>query len=481
MPPLQPTRRDFLIASASLAAGTAFGSAAPTVDSPSPKAGPFRAGAAVADITPELGVSLDGLLQMLGPVKEVHDPLRARCLALDNGQTRLVLVLCDSCLISGELIEKAKALAHQKTGLAKKRMLVAATHTHMAPRLAGWVGGKIDRQYYELVAGRIAAGIEQAIANLAPARLGARASAQGQFLANRRWIMKPGTVPPNPFGETSDKVVMGGRPAKHRLKPAGPIDPDLTVLSVKHADGKPLALLGNFGLHTGIFRQGVASADYFGQFSERVRELLDAESQEPPFVGIMSNGASGDIGALGGNFDRVEKVSDALATAAVHLAKKTDYRDRGVLAMRESEIELGVRKPSAERIAWAKKILADPTAKLPHRRSRIFAEEMLHMAEFPDRVPVKLQALRIGNVGIVAVPGEVFAETGLAIKKASPLKPTFVISHANGWHGYIPPPEQHRLGGMEVWLRRASYLEMDAATKIEAELIRLLMEIAQPR
>jgi hypothetical protein len=93
-------------------------------------------------------------------------------------------------------------------------------------------------------------------------------------------------------------------------------------------------------------------------------------------------------------------------------------------------------------------------------------------------MPVKLQALRIGNAGIVAIPCEVFAETGLAIKRASPLKPTFVVSHANAWHGYLPTPEQHKLGGMEVWLRRASYLEVDASAKIQAEVLRLLEKMA---
>jgi len=480
----RPTRRDFLATAAGTMVGAACGARASlgAEEDPSGKGkagGPFRAGAAVADITPEIGVSLDGLLQRLGPIKEVHDPLRARCLVLDDGQTRLAIVLCDSCVISEELIDKAKTLAHRRTGLAKNRMLVAPTHTHMAPRLAAWFPlSKLDRQYYDLVARRVAEAIEQAIDNLAPARIGAGVGGKGDFLANRRWIMKPGTVGPNPFGELGDKAVMGGGPAKNRLKPAGPVDPDLTVLSVQHADGKPLALLGNYALHTGIFKRRTASADYFGQFSERVGQLLNAEDTDPPFVGMMSNGTSADIGALGGDFDRVREASETLAAEAIRICRSIGYQDHGAIAMRETEIELGVRKPSVQRLTWAKKTLANPRAKLPHRWSRAFAKEMLHMADFPDRMPVKLQALRIGNSGIVAIPCEVFAETGLAIKRASPLKPAFVVSHANAWHGYLPTPEQHDLGGMEVWLRRASYLEVDASAKIQAEVLRLLEKTA---
>lgn len=481
----RPTRRDFLATATGTMVGAACGARASlgALEDASGKGkaeGSFRAGAAVADITPEIGVSLDGLLQRLGPIEEIHDPLRTRCLALDNGETRLAIVLCDSCVISEELVDKAKTLACRRTGLAKNRMLVAPTHTHMSPRLAGWFPlGKLDQQYYDLVARRVAEAIEQAVDNLAPARIGVGVTGKGDFLANRRWIMKPGTVGPNPFGELGDKAVMGGGPKENRLKPAGPVDPDLTVLSVQHADGKPLALLGNYALHTGIFKRGTASADYFGQFSERVGQLLNAEDVDPPFVGMMSNGASGDIAALGGgDFDRVRKVSETLAAEAIRSCRSIEYQDRGVIAMRETEIELDVRKPSAERLTWAKETLANPRAKLPHRWSRAFAKEMLHMADFPDSMPVKLQALRIGNAGIVAIPCEVFAETGLAIKRASPLRPTFVVSHANAWHGYLPTPEQHKLGGMEVWLRRASYLEVDASTKIQAEVLRLLEKMA---
>ncbi len=471
------TRREFLATAAGITAAACRARASLGTEKDASGEGkaerPFWAGAAVTDITPDIGVTLNGLLMLDGPINEILDPLRVRCLVLDNGETRLAIVLCDSCVISQELIDKAKTLAHQRTGLAKQRMLVAPTHTHMAPRLASWFPlSELDQQYYDLVARRIAEAIDRAISNLAPASIGAGVSGRGDFLVNRRWIRK--TLGTNPFGEQVDKVAMGSGPVKNRLlKPAGPIDPDLIVLSVQHADGKPLALLGNYAAHFGTIRRKVASADYFGRFSERVGQLLSAEDVDPPFVGIMSNGASADISGL--RNATVEQATEALATEAVRICRSAGYQDRGVIAMRESDIELGVRKPSAQRLAWAKKILADPKAELS--RARIFANEVLRMVDLPDRMTVKLQALRIGNVGIVAIPGEVFCETGLAIKKASPLKPTFVVSHANAWHGYLPTPEQHELGGMETWLRRASYLEVDATTKIEAEILSLLHEM----
>lgn len=144
------------------------------------------------------------------------------------------------------------------------------------------------------------------------------------------------------------------------------------------------------------------------------------------------------------------------------------------LAMCETEIELGVRCPDAARLAWAREVLADPKGKHPHRWSPVYAQEAQHLSKYPATTKIKLQAIRIGDLGIAAAPCEVFAETGLAIKKESPHQATFHIELANGYGGYLPPPEQHQLGGYETWPARSSFLEVDAETKIRQTLSKLL-------
>ena len=156
-----------------------------------------------------------------------------------------------------------------------------------------------------------------------------------------------------------------------------------------------------------------------------------------------------------------------------------EYRVPTTLAVATDELKLAVRKPDAERIAWAKQFLADPAAKGFHRWSRIYAQETLHLATFPDRRSIPLQAIRIGEIGIAASPCEMFAETGLAIKQSSPLKHTFAMELANGYSGYLPTPQQHAWGGYETWPARSSHLETDAEPKIRAELLGLLEIVAQ--
>jgi hypothetical protein len=111
----------------------------------------------------------------------------------------------------------------------------------------------------------------------------------------------------------------------------------------------------------------------------------------------------------------------------------------------------------------------------------IYARETVLLSEQPPTRELKLQALRVGELGIAAIPNEVFAVTGLTIKRRSPLKSTFTIELANGCDGYIPPPDQHALGGYETWRARTSCLEERAEVTIVSTILDLLTSVAAKR
>ena len=115
----------------------------------------------------------------------------------------------------------------------------------------------------------------------------------------------------------------------------------------------------------------------------------------------------------------------------------------------------------------------------PRNWPEVYARETVEMAKMPPTRELKLQAIRIGTLGITAIPNEVFAETGLKLKAKSPLKPTFTLELANGAEGYIAPPAQHKLGGYTTWRARTSCLEVDAEPKIVAALLQMLKEVNQ--
>jgi hypothetical protein len=202
---------------------------------------------------------------------------------------------------------------------------------------------------------------------------------------------------------------------------------------------------------------------------------------------MMSNGASGDVNNVNRAqspvrsrpWQKMQSVAEDLAQAAARLCQQVEYRDSVALAVATRELELSVRRPDEPRLRWARKVLETIQDRNKLTRPQVYADEAIALAELPERVSVPLQALRIGDLGIAAVPCEVFAATGLEIKASSPLKPTFLIELANGYNGYLPTPEQHAWGGYETWPARSSYLEVDAAPKIRDGVLDLLASVAR--
>lgn len=464
--------------------------------------GELRAGAATSDITPHMGTLLDGAITVNGPALHVHDELHARGLVVDDGATRIAIVVCDSTMIDRVVMDRAKEIIEERCGLPRNRVLVSATHTHATPRtLPGLTDSPLNVEYERFLSRRIADTVEQAIANLAPAQVGWTRFQKPEYVHNRRWFLKAGSDMGNPFGEGGDQVKMNAS-GDGLLNAAGPVDPEVFALSIQSDSGRPIALLANYGTHyVGGYQRGHVSADYFGLFSEKVETLIgeawqkrnpDAEAF-PPFVAMMTNGTSGDVRATDLSspkkayqpWELMNEVAESLARDVESLYPNIEYASDISIDMAQRELKLGVRKPSPERIQWAREVFAkyDSNPELPRPRHTlnplVYAREALALDEFPDRKGVIVQAIRLGDLAIVSSPCETFAETGLAIKQESPFENTFTIELANGADGYLPTREHHEYGGYETWEARSSFLEVDAESEIrgtQLELLRKLFE-----
>lgn len=455
------------------------------VDGPS---GQLRAGAAVADITPEqLPVSMTGSFQDR-QATGVADRLHARSLVLDDGRIRVAVVVCDSCLISREIFDAAKQIASQRTGIPTERMLMSATHTHTAPTAVPLAQCNPDPQYVQWLTQQIAAAVIKANARLQPAQIGWGSGEEPNEVGNRRWFVQPEAILTNPFGRTDDKVRMNPPAGSDQLiRPAGPVDPEVSVVSVQTTTGEPLAVLGNYSLHyVGGIPAGQLSADYFGEFARQIAARVEGDES---FVGIMSNGTSGDVNNY--NFRekpraaaplvRVREVADRIADVAAQASAGIEYRGGIALAMHERKLELGVRRPNETEVARAQELLAAAADPQRLNTPELYAQETLRLANHAPTVEIKLQVLRIGELAIAAIPCEVFAEMGLEIKRRSPFPDTFTISLANGYSGYLPTPEQHALGGYETWRSGWSFLEEQASRKITEALIEMLAKAKAER
>jgi hypothetical protein len=451
--------------------------------------GVFKAGAATANISPWVGLSMNGGMSD-NPVKHVHDELHARAIVLDDGKTRLAFVIVDSCMIPREVVEAAKTRITEQTKIPADHVLISATHAHSAPASTPVFQTDQDSRYVKFLAAKIGDAVTFAVNNLATAQVGWGMGRNADQIFNRRWRKKPGTIPADPFGKTTDQVQMNPPPGSADLvEPAGPVDPEVGVLAVRRPDGTPIAVLSAYGLHyVGGVGGGHASADYYGAFARKMRRLLAPEAVDPPFVAAMANGTSGDVNNINfrtprpaaAPYEQLNRVADELAAEVARVVRSIEYHDNADLDARTAEISLGVRHPGSEEIAPAEKILDEAKGKPLQTLEQIYARETVLIAEYPPEVPLTIQALRVGELGIAAIPCEVFTEIGLEIKAKSPLKPTFTIELANGYNGYLPTKAQHALGGYETWRARSSYLEVDAASKITATVLNLLGEL-KPR
>ena len=447
----------------------------------------LRAGAAAVDVTPQqLPVIRNGGF-LEAQDDRVIDPLYARCLVLDDGKTRLAIVVVDSCMIPLDVCDQAKAMASEETQIPVNRILISATHTHSAPSVMDFcLGSRADQAYRAFLPSRISAAIAMAEKRLAPARIGWGVADAAAYTKCRRWITRSDHWLVDPFGEKTVHAMMHpGHQNPQYVGPSGPIDPWLSVLNVQTAAGEPIAALANFSMHYFGGHPGI-SADYFGLFARRLAKRLAPDN--PDFVGIMSQGTSGDtwwgdysVPADKKPFKNMDHFTDGLVQLAKQVCDGLDYRADVLLGMAEERMTLNRRTPSAERLAWARRMLRIMGERRPQNRPEVYAEQAIYLHEHPTE-EVVLQAIRIGELGITALPNEVYALTGLKLKAQSPLPTTFNIELANAASGYIPPPEQHALGGYTTWPARTAGLEVEAEPKIVEATLKLLERVAdRPR
>lgn len=451
----------------------------------------FQVGAAVTDVTPkQLPVLVNGGMTSRS-LDKVKTPVNARAIALSDGKKKIVIVTVDSCMMPRDLLDNSKKLASEKTGIPMGHILISATHTHSAPSCMGVLGTDADPAYVIFLTKKLVDAIIAPLKNLEPAQVGFGKIDTGDYTALRRWMMRPDRIREDPFGNPTGRANMhAGNNWDDVTGETGPEDPDLGLISFQSTEGRPIAVLGNFSMH--YFGDRDISADYFGLFSEGLKEkiLPEADEGRPAFVGLMTHGCSGDIWRRDYTQEpekrndklSIEDYTDQLLGLAINAYESIEYSVPKSIGMAETRMTLNYRVPDKQRLEWAEKRMADLGDKPLKDQSDVYAREQIILHE-RQNTEIVVQSLRIGDdIGIATTPNETYAITGLKIKAASPLKNTLVIELANGGDGYIPPPEQHLVGGYNTWAARSAGLEVQAEPKITEAAIQLLEKVSgKPR
>ncbi|MCP4846488.1 MAG: c-type cytochrome [Verrucomicrobiaceae bacterium] len=441
----------------------------------------LRAGAAVVDITPrDLPVIVNGGF-LSREVRIIVDRLHSRAIALSSKGETIVIAVVDNCMIPTGICDEAKRIAAERTGIAPEKILICATHTHNAPSVMDLcLGTDLDKKYAAFLPERIAESIVQAHAAMQPARAGWAVFDGSEYTKPRRWVLWPGNGT-DPFGNRTVRANMHpGYQNPAGTGESGPTDPSFTLFSIISRDGTPLALLGNFSMHYFSGHAGI-SADYFGKYCNEMAERSGPGGSA--CVVALCQGTSGDVWRADYRGPRkqseisIKKYVEALADLTEEAISGIEYHDDLPLKMEEVRMAIRRRVPDRQRLAWAREIAEKTPEGRPRNRPEVYAKQAIHLHGNPE-ANIVLQAIMAGDFCITAMPNEVYALTGLKLKALSPLSTTMNIELANGAEGYIPPAEQHALGGYTTWPSVTAGLEVGAEGKITETLVSMLERIS---
>ncbi len=460
------------------------------------------AGAATSNITPPLGTLRVGSFAPY-PTTHVHDELHARCLVLNDGTTTLAFVVCDLLGFHRSVSIEARRLIGAEIGIPPENVMISATHTHSAGNALGtsrYTNEQELDEYQQFLARRIADGVRCAHNLLRPAEVAFGKVDAGENLASRRWHLKEGKERVDYFGR-KNSVWKTSAPNSDYTMPAGPVDPHVYFIAVREPDGTLISVYSAFSAHyAGDTGPGHISADYFGMYCETLKQILTSPQQDPPFVALMANATSGDIGLNSekfrgpnvpkGNYQRTRMLGEDLASRVKNALADVTWKDRAELDVRFREADLAWRAIEPELLEWAKLIEARaprlsegalpiaarwPTTK-EYTSSLSYAGRVQILAKVKGPAKVPLQVVRIGEICIGTTPCETYTEIGEAFQQGSPFDQTFMVQLNHGYMGYLPTPRHFAFGGYSTW-PGTNYLEPQASEKIVDQLLEMARDL----
>ncbi len=400
--------------------------------------GQLKAGAARVNITPYAGINLSGFGGRTKGSAGIHDDLYAKAVVLDDGTMKIGIVSCDLLNLDESSVVSIREKAQELTGMDGENILISTTHTHSGPLTSPLRGfGKLDREWVNVLEKEIAGAVFIAHSNLQEARIGA-GKGHAEINLNRR-------------EKRDDRVVLG-------VNPGGAIDYEVGVIRIDDADQNPLCIITNYACHPVVMggNNYLLSADYPGYAMRLIEQIQGGDA-----VAMFLNGTTGDINPIRrGTFEEAKRSGNVLGAEVVKVCEEIETSPDAELRMAKEKVELNSGElPSedelAEIIENRKKQLETSDQKRSMDREIIltWAEDALSMVRRGKKsaiVPVEVQVLRLGDITLAGMPGEVFVEIGLGIKTGSPFEHTFAVGYTNGCIGYMPTKKAFEAGGYET-------------------------------
>ncbi len=426
----------------------------------------LNAGFATVNINPPIGMPIGGYY-VPRFAKGILDDIEASALVLNVGGENTVIISVDHCGLDMSMVDPILEIIEKETGIAKNSIFLTATHTHTGPLSDAMkffdVDGELVSKYKEFLISRVLDAVKLAIADIKPARMGYIVGNAPERVAYiRRYKMKDGstmTCPP-----INDPNI------DH---PIGTLDQRVNVLRFDREGGETVILV-NYGLHSDTVNGELISADWPGVMRRTLAKALDGVKT------VFLNGAEGDVGSTNVHvrpedgdmndteisFDNEMKspgmarfVGRAIAGTVLQVYDKVQYTDVDEIAIVKREVAIPVNLPDPEKLPLAKKYKeyhdAGRDDLIPFEAMELttVVAEALRMCKYengPENFYLPMTALRIGNVGLLGIPGEPFTDIGVGIKTAEDYDLVLPCALTNGSEGYFPVQSAYDEGGYEA-------------------------------
>ena len=403
----------------------------------------LRAGVAVVNITPPIGIWMTGFAARPGPANGVHDELYARAVVVESGGAKVALVALDIIQPDEAIVSRVRFTVEQWTGIPTENILLNSSHTHSGPSTYRFNGmGNYDEAYCDVLGRKIATAIKLAADQLQPARLrfGKEHVAIGH---NRRQRRANGSIG---MGENTE----------------GAYDPTVYVIRFDFDHRGPVVILSH-AAHPVILGGGNLdfSADFCSYACRSVEEGLGDDSMAMFFQGCCGN-INADRGD--GSFEQAAKMGNKLGAAALNAAMNSESVSGETIGAALEVVQLPlVDPPSVEEAEETLRQFQETHEKAVAGGSHVNITIQEGLTNWASRVlacakegkkertqTIILQSVRLGDIGIAASEAETFIEIGQAIQERSPFEHTIALGYTNGCIGYLPTAAAYPEGGYEV-------------------------------
>lgn len=419
-------------------------------------------------ITPPLDTEMAGYFERR-LAEGIRDHLYSRALVVSAGDRHIALVVTDLIHVNHDDVNRVRERIFARTGIPPNHVIVQATHTHTGPVVTKDGSFEPDPDYLRTWAKITAGAVEIAFRNSVEVTMGGGKGTLPGVSFNRRFRMANGYVHTNP-GVGNPEIV----------EPAGPVDPEVTVLRFDGPDGNPVGILTHFTCHTDTLGGTLLSGDWVGVTAQRLRDLLAPQcgTLGRDLGVIVMNGACGDINHIDVNDpDRKRRWPEVTEAIGIGLAAETARVATGIRTEQTDEVDAASsrlvlqRIPAESFLKGSQQAIDDPgVGRMERKRAEANLERADEIRMASDEVEAEVTCLRIGPAVIASCPGELSCELGLAFKQAVPAAYPMVANLSNGHLGYLPAARAYTEGGYE---NRSARMQPGTAEQIVEQVITL--------